>query len=80
MDDETFDGRYTDELDERIAAAGFQCMGLDFTRSDDWYLVVFKRGPWVIRIRQFADRFSVAAFDQQGFSCPLVEALGEPKR
>jgi hypothetical protein len=72
-DIETFEGEPYD-LSDRIEGAGYTCRGMDFTRPG-YSLTVFERGPWLVRIKKFATTYEVAAFNQEGFLCPLEEAL-----
>ena len=62
---------------ERFEAAGYAFRGMDSSRKsiEPYVLTVWTKGDWLIRIKQFRTWCEVAAFDGEGYLCPLHEAL-----
>jgi hypothetical protein len=65
------------EVWEEAEKAGFQWRGNSIRTlgGQQYTLEVFTRGDWLISIKLFPESCRIAAFDEDGFLCPLQEAL-----
>jgi hypothetical protein len=63
----------------RLEEVGYEYRGAE-TRGiggEDYLLTVWTRGDWLVRVKHFEERemAEIAAFDKDGFLCPLDKAL-----
>ena len=63
---------------ERLEEAGYEYRGAETRHvgTEGYVLLVWTRGDWLVRVKHFErGEAELAAFNDEGFLCPLEDAL-----
>lgn len=68
-------------INKRLEEAGYDYRGMETRRFGGraFLLAVWTKGDWLVRIKHYPreEMAEIAAFDGEGFLCPLEKALSE---